>query len=761
MEETVSYRTCPLCEATCGLEIRARGREVVSIRGDEEDVFSKGFLCPKAYALKELDADPDRLRTPLVRKNGKLEPATWDEAFELIEKRYGEIVAAHGRDAVAVFLGNPSAHVLALGFYNQVFLRALGTRNIYSASTVDQMPKQVSGGLMFGTVISFPVPDLDRAKYVMMLGANPFESNGSLMTSPDVPGKLKDIVKRGGKVVVVDPRRTRTAEHATEYVALRPGTDALFLAAILNVLFEEGLANPGAMAAHVAGLEDVRAFVRDFTPERVAERCAVEAKVIRRLARELASADPSVVYGRIGTTTQEFGTLASWLVDVVNVLTGSLDRPGGPMFPKPASGGPNTRGTPGKGKGVRFGRRRSRVRDVPEVYGELPCACLAEEIETPGDGQIRALFTVSGNPVLSTPNGARLAKALDTLEFMVSLDIYVNETASHADVVLPGLSALEQSHYDLFLRQFAVRNVATYSPAMFAMPEGQQEEWKSLLRLTAIITGQGANADLEALDDFVAAQVAESAARAAGRSRRRHPRRGRAAARTGAAPRHRAPERTLRRQLRSREGGPLARRAREEPARYRSRPARAADSGSVADAVGEDRARARGAGRGWRASARGAGPRRGCDGADRPARSPLQQLVDAQPERARERKRALYAAGLAGGRRASRARGRRARAGGLTGRRGRSAGRGYGPRDARCRQLAARLGTRRRGSAHDDRRGTRRRELEPARRRARARSALGQRDPQRDSGEGRSHGLTTALGFSAPRDGAHLIVAPS
>ena len=518
MEETVSYRTCPLCEATCGLEIRARGREVVSIRGDEEDVFSKGFLCPKAYALKELDADPDRLRTPLVRKNGTLEPATWDEAFELIEKRYGEIVAAHGRDAVAVFLGNPSAHVLALGLYNQVFLRALGSRNIYSASTVDQMPKQVSGGLMFGTVISFPVPDLDRAKYVMMLGANPFESNGSLMTSPDVPGKLKDIVKRGGKVVVVDPRRTRTAEHASEHVFIRPGTDAFFLAAITNVLFEEGLANPGAMAAHVAGLEDVRAFVRGFTPERVAERCAIDANVIRRLARELASADPSVVYGRIGTTTQEFGTLVSWLVDVVNVLTGSLDRPGGPMFPKPASGGPNTRGTPGKGKGVRFGRRRSRVRDLPEIYGELPCACLAEEIETPGEGQIRALFTISGNPVLSTPNGERLAKALDTLDFMVSLDIYVNETASHADVVLPGLSALEQSHYDLFLRQFAVRNVATYSPAMFPIPEGQQEEWKSLLRLTGIITGQGANADLESLDDFVAAQVAESAARAAWRS---------------------------------------------------------------------------------------------------------------------------------------------------------------------------------------------------------------------------------------------------
>jgi anaerobic selenocysteine-containing dehydrogenase len=514
--ERTSYRTCPLCEATCGLEIRTRGREVVSIRGDEEDVFSAGFLCPKAAALKELDQDPDRLRTPLVRRNGRHEPATWAEAFAEIDRRLREVVAKHGRDAVAAYAGNPSAHLLGLGLYNPTFLRALGTRNLFTASTVDQRPKELAGGLVFGTAVSYGVPDLDRARHLLILGANPMVSNGSLMTAPDVPAKLRAIRERGGRIVVVDPKRTRTAEVADEHVFIRPGSDALLLAAMLETLFAEGLAKPGRLAEHLNGLDDLRAFARRFTPERVAGRTGIDAATIRRLARELAATEPSCVYGRIGTTVQEFGTLASWLVDAVNVVTGNLDRPGGAMFPKPATGSPNTRGTPGRGKGIQIGRRRSRVRGAPETFGELPAACLAEEIETPGEGQIRALFTISGNPVLSTPGGARLANALESLELMVSVDIYLNETTRHADVVLPGLSTFEQSHYDLFLRQFAVRNVATYSPATFAVPEGQEPEWRTLLRLTAIASGQGPEADVDALDDAVAGGLAEQIARGGG-----------------------------------------------------------------------------------------------------------------------------------------------------------------------------------------------------------------------------------------------------
>jgi anaerobic selenocysteine-containing dehydrogenase len=505
-EGRTHYHACPLCEATCGLAITTRAREVIGIRGNEADVFSCGFICPKAFALKELDADPDRLRTPLVRRNGSFEPATCDEAFAEIDHRLLPILHERGRDALAVYLGNPSAHSMALSFYGQVLLRALGTKNVYSASTVDQMPKQVAAGLMFGTGLSIPVPDIDRTEHLLILGANPFVSNGSLMTAPDLPGRLRALRRRGAKLVVIDPCRTRTAAEATEQHFIRPGTDAYLLAAMVNTLFAEGLVRLGRLGEHVAGVEEVARLVQPFTPEAVAPRCGIEAVVIRQLARELAAADRAAVYARIGTCTQEFGTLAGWLVDVLNTLTGHLDHPGGAMFTKAATGGPHTRGTPGRGKGVRFGRRLSRVRKFPEVYGEFPAACLAEEIDTPGNGQIRALITIGGNPVLSTPNGTHLGQALEGLDFMVSLDIYLNETTRYAHVILPGLSPLEQSHYDIVLRQLAIRNVATYSPPVFEPPPEQQPEWHTLLRLSGIVSGQGPAADIGTLDDFVILQ---------------------------------------------------------------------------------------------------------------------------------------------------------------------------------------------------------------------------------------------------------------
>jgi anaerobic selenocysteine-containing dehydrogenase len=503
--ERVSYRTCPLCEATCGLEITTSNGDVTAIRGDADDVFSHGFLCPKGFALKALHEDPDCLRTPMRRTaSGDFEPVGWDEAFAEIDERLTPILRDGGRNAVGVYIGNPAAHHLAPVLYGRVFLKALGSRNIYSASTVDQYPKQFASGLMFGTGFSVPVPDVDRTDHLMILGANPLASNGSLLTAPDMRGRLRAIRARGGKVVVIDPRRSRTAEEADEHHFIRPGTDAHLLMAIAHVLVDEGLADPGPLADHCAGLDEVLALTEPFAPNVVAPVCGIEADEIRRMARELAAAPSAAVYGRIGTCTQEYGSLASWLVDVVNVLTGNLDRPGGAMFARAPAGSSNTTGEPGRGRGIRFGRWQSRVRGMNEVFGELPVACLAEEIETPGEGQIRAMVTIAGNPTVSTPNAGRLARAFASLEFMVSLDIYVNETTRHANLILPAPSPLQRSHFDLALYNFSAHNVANYSPPVFPLEDGTPDEWETLLRLTGIVAGQGAAADVDALDQMVA-----------------------------------------------------------------------------------------------------------------------------------------------------------------------------------------------------------------------------------------------------------------
>jgi anaerobic selenocysteine-containing dehydrogenase len=492
--------TCPLCEATCGLEVTMDGDRVTRVAGDADDVFSHGFICPKGASLGALHHDPDRLRTPLIKRDGEFVEATWDEAFAEIDRRLQPILA-DDRNAVAVYAGNPSAHNLAAMLYGRVFNKALGTRNLFSASSVDQMPKHVSAGMMFGGSLTIPVPDLDRTMHLLVLGANPLASNGSLMTAPDARGRLRGIRERGGKVVVVDPRRSRTAEHADEHHFIRPGADALLLFALVNVLFAEDLAVDSDL---FAGTDEVRALAEPFTPEAVAEPTGIAADDIRRMARELAAAECAAVYGRIGTTLNRFGTLASWLVDVVNALTGNLDREGGAMFALAAAG--QTNADPASpSRAFQTGRWTSRVRGLPEVIGELPVATLADEIETPGEGQVRALITMSGNPCLSTPNSERLTKAVESLELLVCLDVYVNETTRHADVILPGPTALERPHYDLALYQLAVRNVANYTPAQLATDIPQ--EWETLLRLTGIVTGQGPDADIGAIDAFVASQL--------------------------------------------------------------------------------------------------------------------------------------------------------------------------------------------------------------------------------------------------------------
>ena len=493
----LAYRTCPLCEATCGLEITLRGDEVVRIRGDRDDVFSSGFICPKGSTLKQLHTDSDRLRLPLVRSNGELAEASWEEAFAAVAERLNPLIAEHGPNAVAVYIGNPNVHTMSGPLYNRVFLRALGTRNIYTASTVDQMPKHLSSALMFGHPDLIPVPDIDRTDYLLMLGANPVASNGSLATAPDWPGRIRAILERGGNVVVMDPRRTETAEIAGEHVFIRPGSDALFLFALVNVIVGERLASPGRLEPDFMGMETLAAAAEPFTPGAVAEATGVPAATTRRLAREFAAASRAVAYGRLGTHTTQHGTLASWLVDALVAITGNLDSPGGAMFPKAATERPRTP------REYRIGRWHSRVQGYPEIRGELPAVTLPDEILTPGEGRVRALVSIAGNPVLSHPASDRLDGALADLDFMVSVDMYLNETSRHADVVLPVPSPLQRPHYDFAFTQLSVRNIANYSPAVLPLEDDTPAEWEIMLRLAAIVTGQGPDADIDAFDDFV------------------------------------------------------------------------------------------------------------------------------------------------------------------------------------------------------------------------------------------------------------------
>ena len=500
-----AHRICPLCEACCGLELGLEAGRVVSVRGHDADVFSRGYLCPKAVALKELHDDPDRVRTPLVRQGSDFREASWDEAWSLVAERLPALQAAHGRDAVALSVGNPVVHKAGLLLYVPRLARALGTRNIYSASTLDQMPKQLACGLMYGDWLSIPVPDIERCDWLMILGANPAVSNGSLWTVPDWRGKARAMRSRGGRIVVLDPRRTETAALADEHHFLRPGTDAFLLAAMVHTLFEEDLLRPGRLAPWIAGLDELPAAFAAFAPERVAARCGVAAATIRALARSLANTPRAAVYGRIGTCTQRFGSVANWLIEVLNVLTGHLDAEGGTLFPKAAAFAVNTLGPAGRGRGIVTGRHASRVSGAPEVFGELPMVCLAEEIETPGAGQVRALVTIASNPVLSAPNGPRLAAALDRLDFMVSVDAYVNETTRHAHLILPAASHFADIHLDVAFSQLAYRNVARASRPVLARPAGEPAEWEILLRLAAIAGGRGAHTDLAAYDDELTA----------------------------------------------------------------------------------------------------------------------------------------------------------------------------------------------------------------------------------------------------------------
>ncbi|QIB46695.1 molybdopterin oxidoreductase family protein [Streptomyces aureoverticillatus] len=522
-----ALRVCPLCEATCGLTLTVDGTRVTGARGDKDDVFSRGFICPKGASFGAADGDPDRLTRPLVRKNGTLEEASWEEAFDAVAAGIRPVVEQYGPHAVGVVLGNPNVHTMAGALYPPLLLAGLGTRSLFTAGTVDQMPKHVSSGLLFGDAFAIPVPDLDRTDHLLMLGANPLDSNGSLCTAPDFPGRLKALRARGGTLTVVDPRRTRTAKLADRHVPIRPGTDALLLAAMVQVLFADGLVTLGALDEQVTGVEQVADAVRNFTPEAVAAACDVPAATIRELAHELAAAPTAAVYGRVGASTVAFGTLTCWLVDVLNVLTGNLDRPGGAMFPLAATG--KEPRPAGPGKGFALGRWRSRASGHPEAKGELPIAALAEEIDTLpraddgglGTSPVRALVCVAANPVLSTPDGDRLDKALSSLDFMVSVDPYLNETSRHAHIVLPPPPPSQSAHHDFAFNGFAVRNQVRYNRPAVPLEDGRMPETEILARLVLAAIGMhGAEPDAVdalAIDRTLGKAVADPCTRVHGR----------------------------------------------------------------------------------------------------------------------------------------------------------------------------------------------------------------------------------------------------
>ncbi len=473
----VVHRTCTLCEACCGIDVRIAGARIAAIAGDPLDPSSRGYVCAKAAALQDLHEDPDRLRQPIRRTARGWESVDWKTALSFAAERLSTLQRAHGNDAVAIYWGEPVVHDLGALLFKDTLVAALGTSKRFSANSLDQLPRQLASHWIYGSGLLVSVPDVDRTDHLLVLGANPVVSNGSLLTAPDLPARLRRIRGRGGKLVVVDPRRTETARLADEHHFIRPGTDPWLLAALLHVLFAEGRIRLGALAGFADGLEDVRRAVADLAPEVVAERVGIAPDAIRTMAREFSDAPRAVCYGRMGVNTVPFGTVSSWLVEVLNIASGNLDRPGGAMFPRPPVDvialQPRTE----------RGRWRSRVRGTPEFMGELPTATLAEEIETPGDGQIRALVSLAGNPVLSSPAGHRLSAMLGRLDFMVAIDCYLNETTRHAHLILPPVGPLEREHFDVAFHLFAARNAAHWSPAAFDAPPDARSDGAILLTL--------------------------------------------------------------------------------------------------------------------------------------------------------------------------------------------------------------------------------------------------------------------------------------
>ena len=485
-EESTHYRTCNICEAMCGLEIQHEGTQILSIKGDVNDPFSQGHICPKAVALQDFYHDPDRLKTPVRRTNSGWKSISWDEAFDEVIRHFSEIQNAFGKDALGLYLGNPNAHNFGNALFLKPFIRSLGTMNRYSSASADQLPHHVASNTMLGSSMLIPIPDIDHTDMLLIIGANPIVSNGSMMTAPNIKNRLKDIKKRGGKIVVIDPRRTETAKVADEYIPIKPEQDALLLLAMIDTVFKKNLVSLGHLSESINGIATLQEVSHRFPSSKVSMATGIDTDTIERLAIEMANATSSVCYSRMGASTQSFGGLCQWLTNAFNIITGNFDSSGGAMFTQPAFDLIEPKKST---KRAKYNPRVSRVAKYPFLNGEFPVATLKDEISTPGEGQIKALITIAGNPVLSSPGGHLLEGALKTLDFMVSIDPYINETTRHAHIILPPTVALENSHYDIFFNTFSIRNTAKYSQALFPQGEEQRQDWQILNELTSRIKG--------------------------------------------------------------------------------------------------------------------------------------------------------------------------------------------------------------------------------------------------------------------------------
>ncbi len=668
MAETV-FRQCTLCEAHCGIRVDVEGGEVLRISGDPDDVLSRGYICPKAAALADIQSDPDRLRRPVKKVGERFVEIGWDEAFDLAAQGLRRVQDRHGADSVATYAGNPSAHSSAI-FAAALVRKVLGTRNNYSATSTDQLPQFMSSYEMFGHYFVLPVPDVERTQHMLVIGANPAVSNGSLMTAPGIRDRIKGIRARGGKVVVIDPRLTETAKHASEHVAVRPGGDPYLLLGMLGVIFAEGLERFGSLDGRCDGLVELRALAAQWPPERAAAHAGVDAPEIARLAREFAAAPGAVAYGRVGVCQKQTGSVTHWLINALNIVTGNMDRPGGAMFPTaPVELVSFLQRTTGNSH---WGRYRQRVSGLPEFADELPVAGLADEILTPGEGQVRGMLVIAGNPVLSTPGGGRLDAAMEQLEWCVAVDMYVTETTRHADVILPPVSHLERSDIDIVFPALSVRNQVRYNPAAVAAPPDGKDDWEIVSALAARVgrgaKGAASNAALRALAPFSSFERVVDAAMLFGpygrlRSRRRARRRQDQAF----SPRHRP---------RPAAAEPDAAAANQGQARQ----ARAAGDAGGGGAPGPAGRRARVGGR-----------RRLRPQPDRAALAALEQLLDAQQPAPHEGRGPLHRDAPPGRRGAARARRRPARARGLPSGGDRAAAGAHGRDPAGCRLDPARV----------------------------------------------------------------------
>ena len=478
------YRTCNLCEAMCGLKIEFSGNQVHSIKGDKLDPFSHGHICPKAIGLQDLYTDKDRLTRPVKKTENGWQEISWKEAFKAAEKGLKSIQQQYGKDAVGVYAGNPTVHNIEAMLFGTEFFRQLRTKNRYSATSVDQLPHHLAAMLMFGHPLLMPIPDIDRTDFMLILGANPVVSNGSIMTVPNVKKRLKNIQKRGGKFVTIDPRFTETSNIADQHVFIKPGSDAYLLIAMINYLFDQDLVNFKHLEKHLDGLDDIRKFIAEFQIENLFELTGITNETVATLVEEFCRAESAILYARIGVSTHEFGSVVNWLVNVFNILTGNLDSAGGMMFTTPAIDLVGFK----KPKTKKFARYHTRVSGYPETVGEFPVAALAEEILTNGEKQIKAMIVAAGNPLLSTPNNTQLTKAFEQLDFMLSIDFYINETSKHADIILPPPTPLERPHYDLVFNHLAVRNYAKYSKTLFKRKNGSLSEAQIYLKLTQLFS---------------------------------------------------------------------------------------------------------------------------------------------------------------------------------------------------------------------------------------------------------------------------------